>query len=170
MPRHTQHCLTCSWQADLIVSAGVHPPCPECGGATERVWSASAAVHGDECDYIDHNLGPKPIRIRSWSEMRRLENALGVRPSVRHVEHPWGPKHNHTVDWSKIACDDYTARNVRELLERAFADPIESADRSSIRVELREPTEAERARIDTPTTVSEQFPAFAAKLREAFRR
>lgn len=92
------------------IEIGQWPFCPHGGGA--------AAVHGDEIDYVDHNLGREPIRIRSKAERRRLMKERGLVEAVRHVPHPAGPRYNQTVSWD--TWDPYTAENVRILLERAF--------------------------------------------------
>lgn len=53
-----------------------------------------ANVNGDECDYIDENLGPEPIRIRSWSQRRQLmkERGLVERPENRGDHDKLAPK------------------------------------------------------------------------------
>jgi hypothetical protein len=48
---------------------------PFCKGGHSRGFMR---VNGDECDYIDHNLGPEPIRITSWSQRRAIMAAKGL--------------------------------------------------------------------------------------------
>ena len=45
-------------------------------------------VHGDEIDYIDHNLGQEPVRIRSKAERKRLMAERGLEEANYYVEPP----------------------------------------------------------------------------------
>ena len=47
-------------------------------------------VNGDECDYIDHNLGRDPIRITSWSQRRALMAAQGLEDYQHDIPVPEG--------------------------------------------------------------------------------
>ncbi len=51
-------------------------------------------VSGDECDYIDHNLGPEPIRITSWSQRRAIMAARGLEECIRYTPLPEGAARN----------------------------------------------------------------------------
>ena len=121
------------------IAIGDWPYCPH-GPAK------SLAVHGDEIDYIDHNLGQKPIHIRSKAERRRLMRAAGLEEAVRHVPHPKGPEYCETTDWGS-RMDPQTAKNVKELLERAFkvAKPEEEDEKPLVDLDIRDltPEEAE---------------------------
>lgn len=108
---------------------GEWPFCPH--GEVKRV-----GIYGDEIDYVDHNLGPHPIRIRSKTQRRQLMAERGLSEAVRHVPHPAGSKQNHTVDWS-FAADDYTMRYKRELLERAFRQRSDSPDGATMTPDIR---------------------------------
>jgi hypothetical protein len=79
-------------------------------------------AHGDEMDEWIENMGPEPVHVRSKAEHRRLMKERGLEQVVRHVPHPKGPRFNHTTDWT-ARMDPYTAKNVKELLERAFMNP-----------------------------------------------
>ena len=71
--------------------------CPKCGQEL-RVGDFPFCPHGygvmrvngDECDYIDHNLGREPIRIRSWSQRRALMAAAGLQDFAYDVPVPDG--------------------------------------------------------------------------------
>jgi hypothetical protein len=63
-----------------------YPFCPHGSGTTR--------VSGDECDYIDHNLGPEPIHIRSWSQRRALMAARGLQDYQYDVPVPDGMQDN----------------------------------------------------------------------------
>lgn len=74
----TDHCPKC--QRRLVV--GDFPFCPHGAGVMR--------VNGDECDYIDHNLGPQPIRITSWSQRKALMDAQGLEDYQSDVAVPEG--------------------------------------------------------------------------------
>lgn len=80
----------------------------------------SASVHGDEIDYIDHNLGPEPIHIRSKAERRRIMALTGRVEFIRHTPVPGTDKSPHTTDWSKGSIDAQTMANARTLVERVY--------------------------------------------------
>lgn len=96
------------------------------------------AVHGDECDYVDENLGPEPIRIRSWSERRRLMKQQGL------VDAPWYGPQSNTTRWDNCA-DEYTLRTKGELLLRAMKNPQPADD------------DAQMASFDTHTMSKEEL-------------
>ena len=52
-------------------------------------------VNGDECDYVDENLGPEPIRITSWSQRRQLMAERGLIEKVKWA----GPHDRHVKRW-----------------------------------------------------------------------
>ncbi len=96
MPRFDQHCLACGWADEVIVPPGVQPPCPTCGGETERVWQGTMSVIGDEIPggVLIENLGPEPIRFDSKRAIVQAAAARGLEPMVRHV-----PGSKHTTSW-----------------------------------------------------------------------
>ena len=71
------------------------PPC-ECGAPMQRIYLGFPSVHGDEIDYVDDNLGPNPIRIRSKQERKRLMKEQGLREKVQHVPVAGSDKSAHT--------------------------------------------------------------------------
>jgi hypothetical protein len=73
--------VTCEKCGETL-QIGSFPFCPHGTGITR--------VAGDECDYIDHNLGPEPIRITSWSQRRALMAARGLRDFQDDVPVPDG--------------------------------------------------------------------------------
>lgn len=80
MPRFDQACKSCDWLAEIIVNANEHPPCPQCGGETERRWAGkSSSVHGDDIPggMLVENGFSDPIRVYSHSEHRRKLAAEG---------------------------------------------------------------------------------------------
>ena len=73
-------------------------PCKTCQQPTERIWRAPA-MHGDEIDYIDDNLGHEPIRITSKAQRKRLMQERGLVEAVRHVGTRDGDRSPHTTRW-----------------------------------------------------------------------
>jgi hypothetical protein len=51
-------------------------------------------VSADSIDYVDHNLGPEPIRITSWSQRRALMAARGLQDYQYDVPVPDGMQDN----------------------------------------------------------------------------
>lgn len=80
----------------------------------------SASVIGDEIDYVDHNLGPEPIHIRSKAERRRLMALSDRVEFIRHTPVPGTDKSPFTTDWSKGSIDAQTLANARHLIERVY--------------------------------------------------
>ena len=119
MPRHSQHCMACAWRDDIFVEVGQHPPCPVCGGATERLWvGRSAKVIGDEFigGHVFENLGHDPVTVYSRSELRRELKQRGLEECVRHVPVPGTDKSPHTTTWDVPS--EYALRQAKALLER----------------------------------------------------
>jgi hypothetical protein len=69
-----------------VLEVGSFPFCPHGNGFSR--------VAGDETDYVDHNLGPEPIRIRSWSQRRALMAARGLQDYQYDVPVPDGMQDN----------------------------------------------------------------------------
>lgn len=78
--------MTCP-DCGVTLAIGMHPFCPHGVGF--------ANVNGDECDYVDENLGPEPIRIRSWSERARLMKERGLIEKCKWA----GPGDQHATRW-----------------------------------------------------------------------
>lgn len=130
MPRHDQHCLACDWQATILVAAHEHPPCPSCGGPTERLWLGSASVNGDEWPgggpRTFENMGPTPVTCATKSDYRRELKARGIEPMVRHVPVPGTDKSPHTRSWD-VPCA-YTLEAAKALVSRAGMKPATPAE------------------------------------------
>lgn len=73
-----------------------HAPCPTCGQPTERIWKASAAVRGDECDFYDPNF---ERRFTSMAEHDRTLKQHGLVRKVRHVGTRGGDRSAYTTRW-----------------------------------------------------------------------
>lgn len=80
--------------------------------------AVATAIAGDEVDYVDHNLGRDPIRIRSKAERRRLMKEQGLVEFIRHTPVPGTDKSPYTSDWSKGSIDAYTLESARVLVSR----------------------------------------------------
>lgn len=79
-----------------------------------------AASHGDEIDYIDHNLGPEPIHITSHAQRRALMAASGRTEFIRHTPVPGTDRSPYTSDWSKGSVDAKTLANAEEIVARHY--------------------------------------------------
>lgn len=102
---------------ELIV--GQFPFCPH--GFVKDV-----AVIGDEVDYVDHNLGPEPVRITSMAQRAAIMKERGLVEYIRHTPVPGSDKSPHTTDWSKGSVDAQTLDNARVLLSRGRDRTVES--------------------------------------------
>lgn len=71
-------------------------PCPTCGAPTERLWKASAAAIGDECDFYDPNF---ERRFTSRSEHDRVIKEAGLVRKVKHRGKPGSDKSEFTQRW-----------------------------------------------------------------------
>jgi hypothetical protein len=99
MPRFDQHCKTCEWVGTIITDPFSHPPCPSCGGATERIYLGGYMVVGDDIPggrWVE-NLDTKPVYVESKSQLKREMEVRGLTESVRHVGVPGSDKSPHTT-------------------------------------------------------------------------
>ena len=74
-----------------------------CGEPTEVVWLPGSAptVIDDTIPggrWVE-NLGPRPKRYDSKSDIRRDMDALGVQPKVQHIGEPGSDRSKHTTRW-----------------------------------------------------------------------
>lgn len=111
---------------------------------------SSLAVHGDALDYIDENLGPHPIHIRSKAQRQHIMKERGLEEFVRHAPLPGTDKSPHTTDWSRGSMDPYTLHAAQDLVSRgrASAQEPDSPDfvvREGRALQLTEGTKVNRA-------------------------
>jgi hypothetical protein len=99
-------CTACDYTGvDKWLEPGEYPACPQCGAATERVWSgrSSSAVIGDETDqWIEHGIchpDGSPKHYTSKSEIERALKAKGLTRAERHVGLPGSDKNKSTSRW-----------------------------------------------------------------------
>jgi hypothetical protein len=114
MPRYDQSCQTCEWRAEILAPSGTHPPCPVCGGPTERLWIRSASVHGDDVPggFWAENGFETPRQFYSRSEHIRALKEEGCE-----IRAKWaGPLDKHLTRWD--APSEYTLACAKALLER----------------------------------------------------
>jgi hypothetical protein len=91
----------CVGRRSLDPALYVHPPCPECGGATERRWKRVGMI-GDEIpggQWIE-NLGDTPVKVYSKSELKAEAAARGLELRVKHAPLPGTDKSAHTTRWT----------------------------------------------------------------------
>ena len=116
MPRYTQACTACDWRDDIQVPAGVHPPCPQCGGATERQWSGTAhAVIGDDIPggMTVENGFDTPQTFYSHSAHRKALADRGLEIRAKYA----GPTDQHLTNWAAGISAKHL-EDARILLER----------------------------------------------------
>lgn len=88
----------------MVVRPHEQPPCPECGGQTERHYPIGAKASGvipDEWPggIVFENLQHEPLRVYSRSQLKREMDARGLTHAVRHVGSPGSDKSEHTTRW-----------------------------------------------------------------------
>jgi hypothetical protein len=127
---YNQRCLSCDWQDEIQAEPFANPPCPTCGGATERLWSAPRGGHfviGDEFvgGRVYNNLGHEPMVIQSRSELRAVLKARGLREYVTHEGGTEGDRSAHTTRWASVDLEAGRVLAERQATTRA---PLASAD------------------------------------------
>jgi hypothetical protein len=128
---YDQHCLSCDWQAEIHAEPFTNPPCPTCGGATERLWSTPRGGHfviGDEFvgGRTYHNLGHEPVTIQSRSELKAVLRARGLQEYVTHEGGTeGGDRSAHTTRWASVDLEAGRVLAERQATTRA---PLASAN------------------------------------------
>jgi len=103
MPIFDRRCTSCAWaKDDCYEPAVLEFACPNCHAKTERVWTASANVHGDD-KYIGglrlENMGHDEVVVYSRSEKKREMEKRGLREFVRHQPEQGSDRSRHTSRW-----------------------------------------------------------------------
>jgi hypothetical protein len=121
VPRFDQRCVQCQWEGEVFAQPYEMPPCPDCGGSTERVWRRCAEVRDDTFvgGLTLENLGDEPVTVFSRSELKRELHARNLEPFVRHVPVPGTDKSPHTTNWAVPS--QYTLDAAKAILERVGA-------------------------------------------------
>ena len=103
MPRYDQRCCVCAWADEIVARPHEAPPCPACGGVTERYYPIGATTSGVVPDEFTprwiENLGDRPVYVTSRSDLKREMDARGLMPMVRHVGVQGSDKSPHTTRW-----------------------------------------------------------------------
>jgi len=132
MPRYDQRCVQCHWEGEIFTQPYEMPPCPDCGGSTERVWRRAAEVRDDT--FIGgltlENLGDEPVTVYSRSELARELKARNLESFVRHTPIPGTDKSPHTTSWD-VPCA-YTLEQARILLERVGQPSLPTKEASHV--------------------------------------
>jgi hypothetical protein len=129
---YNQRCTSCDWQDEIHVEPFANPPCPSCGGATERLWSAPRGgghfVIGDEFvgGRVYNNLGHEPVTIQSRSELKAVLRARGLQEYVTHEGGTeGGDRSPHTTRWASV---DLEAGRILAERQATTCAPLASAD------------------------------------------
>lgn len=100
--KYDQHCTAgCGWHAEIYAQPGCHPPCPVCGGKTERIYLGGYGVIPDEIPggLVVENLGHEPVKVYSKSELKFEAEKRGLSQKVRHIGSPGSDKNPNTSRW-----------------------------------------------------------------------
>lgn len=90
--------------------------CETCGAPTERLWTASANVIGDECDFIRTNGTRVPFRVTSKQADKRWLKAHGYSIRDVHIGDPGSDKSKHSTSCSAVTAE--TLAGAKAMLER----------------------------------------------------
>ena len=72
MPLYSYKCKQCGKIKDKHNRIDDHKNGPECCGEIMRQVLGLNFVHGDFQPYVDHNLGPQPVVVKSKQHRRQL--------------------------------------------------------------------------------------------------
>ena len=101
MPMYEYRCGPCCHYFERLVPLDqrntVH--CPHCGAFAIREWRTAPSMRPDSIPggLVLENLGPKPQRFYSRTEIKDEMRARGVEQHVRHVGLPGSDKSPHTT-------------------------------------------------------------------------
>lgn len=122
MVQHNQRCVneSCGWAAVISVNPGEHPPCPTCGGPTERLWVTGISTFRDDIPggLKVENYGPKELTFYSHSERRRYMAEHGLREREKFAPMPGTDKDPQGIPNPKGYMDPQTLENARILISR----------------------------------------------------
>ena len=99
--KYDQHCKVCGWTAEIYALPFQHPLCPRCGVLTERIYLGGYGVIPDEIPggLVVENLGHKPVKVYSRSELKLEAEKRGLVQTVRHIGSPDSDKNPNTTRW-----------------------------------------------------------------------
>lgn len=102
MKKYDQTCKRCGWTDEIHAQPFVNPPCPECGGDTERIYLGGYGVIGDEIPggLVVENLGHEPVKVYSKSELKFEAEKRGLVQRVQHIGTPGSDKNPNTTRWT----------------------------------------------------------------------
>lgn len=133
MPRHNQQCTVCQWKVfNSDIPAGINPPCPNCGGATERNWMGyGTQAHSDTIvgGMWLENYGPKPIFVESHTERERVMKERGLSLKEKFCPLPGTDIDPQGIPNPKGYMDAQTLANATELICRNGARSTEDENK-----------------------------------------
>lgn len=106
MPMYDFKCCACEHTFESLRRiSDPNPPCRECGGTTEKILLKAPGVVADSVPggFVVENIGNRPMKFESKSELKRELDRRGLEQKVRHVGAPGSDKSPHTTSWS--GCD-----------------------------------------------------------------
>ena len=98
LKKYDQCCTSCEWRDEIKCEPGFHPPCPECGAKTERLYIGGYDVRGDDVPggFTVENIGHEPMKFYSRSEFKRELEKRGLAQNVHHIGSRGSDKSPHT--------------------------------------------------------------------------
>ncbi len=119
MPRFDSRCTVCEFEEPIVVAGGTHPPCAQCGGATEYIWRSNPASIQTNESYIGgvtiENLGDTPVTVYSREEFKHAVEKAGAVHAPK-----WVPGDKYLTNWG-AGIDAQTLENARVLVSRQGA-------------------------------------------------
>jgi hypothetical protein len=119
MPRFDVRCAA-GHESDVITRWDDRAtPCPTCGAPTERIWTRSAAVRGDDIPggFYDPNF---ERQFYTWSEHDRAIKEAGLVRKVKHVGTRGSDKSELTQRWDTCPAALLISEEDRIASLRAF--------------------------------------------------
>lgn len=101
LKKYDQSCLACAWIGEISVEPGTNPACPQCGSVTERIYLSGYGVIPDEIPggLVVENLGHRPVKVYSKSELKFEAEKRGLVSRVQHVGEKGSDKNPYTTRW-----------------------------------------------------------------------
>lgn len=119
--QYDQRCVVCDWSGSIVAEPEVCPPCPQCGGATERLWVTPPQIVDDTLPggprWFD-NLGHTPVWIETKAQLQTELDKRGLKLREtdnynRNDKSPWATPSRYRAG---VLIDPYLEALAREVL------------------------------------------------------